>query len=197
MVNDPNWQNSQQTSYNLAIIQQPFADLQIIPNYWNCPMEWNLEPPPDSHIRDRDILPLGKHLEGKRIALMISGSIAAYRCPDLVRDLRREGAEVQVYATSEGLRYVSREALEWNSLKPIIDKLTPEAEHLNEKAAIDAYVVAPASYSVINKTAFGIADTVVTSTLASALGRLESLGTPILFAPAMHGSMHQQILSNV
>ena len=37
---------------------------------------------------------------------MVTGSIAAYRCPDLVRDLRREGAEVQVYATREGLRYV-------------------------------------------------------------------------------------------
>ena len=133
-------------------------------------MEWNLESPDESELKDREVRPLGRHLEGKRVALLITGSIAAYRCPDLVRDLRREGADVRVFATREGLRYVSRDALEWNALHPIIDQFSPHAEHLHQEAPIDAYLVAPASYSVINKSALGLADSVVTSTIASALG---------------------------
>ena len=157
-------------------------------------MAWNFEPPQASSLHDREVLKHGNHLEGKRIGLMITGSIAAYRCPDLVRDLRREGAEVQVYATREGLRYVSKDALEWCSLNPVIDHFSPDAEHLFDQKPLDAFLVAPASYSVINKTAMGLADSVVTSTLASALGRCEREGTPVLIAPAMHGSMHNSLL---
>mgnify|MGYP005718563567 FL=1 len=157
-------------------------------------MAWNFEPPQASSLQDREVLKHGNHLEGKRIGLMITGSIAAYRCPDLVRDLRREGAEVQVYATREGLRYVSKDALEWCSLNPVIDHFSPDAEHLFDQNPLDAFLVAPASYSVINKTAMGMADSVVTSTLASALGRCEREGTPVLIAPAMHGSMHNNLL---
>ena len=157
-------------------------------------MAWNFEPPQASSLQDREVLKHGNHLEGKRIGLMITGSIAAYRCPDLVRDLRREGAEVQVYATREGLRYVSKDALEWCSLNPVIDHFSPDAEHLFDQNPLDAFLVAPASYSVINKTAMGLADSVVTSTLASALGRCEREGTPVLIAPAMHGSMHNSLL---
>ena len=157
-------------------------------------MAWNFEPPQASSLQDREVLKHGNHLEGKRIGLMITGSIAAYRCPDLVRDLRREGAEVQVYATREGLRYVSKDALEWCSLNPVIDHFSPDAEHLFDQKPLDAFLVAPASYSVINKTAMGLADSVVTSTLASALGRCEREGTPVLIAPAMHGSMHNSLL---
>ncbi len=157
-------------------------------------MAWNFEPPQASSLKDREILKHGNHLEGKRIGLIITGSIAAYRCPDLVRDLRREGAEVQVYATREGLRYVSKDALEWCSLNPVIDHFSPDAEHLFDQKPLDAFLVAPASYSVINKTAIGMADSVVTSTLASALGRCEREGTPVLIAPAMHGSMHNSLL---
>ena len=136
-------------------------------------MVWNYEPPEASSQKDQEVENFGNHLLGKRIALMITGSIAAYRCPDLIRDLRREGAEVQVYATREGLRYVSKEALEWCSLNPVIDHFSPEAEHLSVQNTLDAFLVAPASYSVINKVATGMADSVVTSTIASAFGRCE------------------------
>ena len=70
-------------------------------------LQWKIEPPPPSQLTDRDVRLTGAHLSGKRVALLITGSIAAYRMPDLVRDFRREGAEVVVYATNEGLRYVS------------------------------------------------------------------------------------------
>ena len=124
---------------------------------------------------------------------MITGSIAAYRCPDLVRDLE-EGAEVQVYATREGLRYVSKDALEWCSLNPVIDHFSPDAEHLFDQKPLDAFLVAPASYSVINKTSMGLADSVVTSTLASALGRCEKGRDACFDCSGMHGSMHNSLL---
>ena len=89
---------------------------------------------------------------------------------------------------------MSKDALEWCSLNPVIDHFSPDAEHLFDQKPLDAFLVAPASYSVINKTAMGLADSVVTSTLASALGRCEREGTPVLIAPAMHGSMHNSLL---
>ena len=47
----------------------------------------------------------------------------------------------------------------------------------------------------MNKAALGIADCVVSSAIAAALGRMERMGIPLLFAPAMHGSMHNKILT--
>lgn len=157
-------------------------------------MNWDLSPPQISELIDRDVDSKGRHLKGKRIALLITGSIAAYRTPDLVRELRREGAEVVAYVSKESLKYVTRDTLEWATLNPVIENLTSKSEHLSDSEPFDAYLVAPATYNVINKTAQGIADNVITSTLASAIGKLEREKKPILIAPAMHGSMHNTIL---
>ncbi len=158
-------------------------------------MTWNFTPPSDSSLHDHGVVSTGTHLHGKRIALLITGSIAAYRTPDLVRELRREGAEVVVFASQEGLRYVAKDALEWTSLHRVVDSFTPDAEHLSDSAPFDAYLVAPATYNVINKMAQGIADSVVTSTLASAIGKMERGPTQVLVVPTMHGSMHNSLLT--
>jgi phosphopantothenoylcysteine decarboxylase/phosphopantothenate--cysteine ligase len=158
-------------------------------------LNWNLEPPPPSKLADREIRLTGSHLSGKRVALLITGSIAAYRMPDLIRDFRREGADVVVYVTEGGLRYVAKEALEWCSQNPVIDHFTADAEHLSDSTPFDVFVVAPASYNTLNKAALGVADSVVSAAIAAALGRMERQGVPILFAPTMHGSMHNSILT--
>jgi phosphopantothenoylcysteine decarboxylase / phosphopantothenate---cysteine ligase len=137
--------------------------------------------------KDRDVDMLGSHLDGKDIGLFITSGIAAYKTPQLARHFRQYGANVQVYITPEGSRYVGLDALEWASLNPVITKLSPKAEHL---ADFDAYVVAPATLNTINKIAHGIADNAVTSTIASAFGKLqEDKSHPIMIAPAMHGSL--------
>ena len=159
-------------------------------------LEWNFDPPNFDEILDRDVLLTGSYLSGKRIALLISGSIAAYRTPELVRGLRKEGADVTVYATSGGLCYVSKEALEWCSQNRVIDSFSLEAEHLNDSNPFDAFLVVPASYNTINKASIGIADSVVSTAIAAAIGRMERDGTPILFAPAMNGVMHNSILKS-
>ncbi|MDP7437949.1 MAG: flavoprotein, partial [SAR324 cluster bacterium] len=158
-------------------------------------LNWNLEPPPPSELADREIRLTGSHLSGKRVALLITGSIAAYRMPDLIRDFRREGADVVVYVTEGGLRYVAKEALEWCSQNPVIDHFTADAEHLSDSTPFDVFVVAPASYNTLNKAALGVADSVVSAAIAAALGRMERQGVPILFAPTMHGAMHNSILT--
>jgi phosphopantothenoylcysteine decarboxylase/phosphopantothenate--cysteine ligase len=92
------------------------------------------------------------------------------------------------------LRYVTAETLEWATTNPCITRLTPDAEHLSDHAPFDVYMVAPASYNTIGKVVSGIADTVVTASLDSALGRMEQGLSAILVAPTMHGTMHNQVL---
>ena len=159
-------------------------------------LEWNFDPPDFSEIADKEVFLSGSNLAGKRIALLITGSIAAYLMPELIRDLRREGADVTVYATSGGLCYVSKETLEWCSQNQVIDSFSLEAEHLNDSNPFDAFLVVPASYNTINKAVIGIADSVVSTTIAAGIGKMERDGTPILFAPAMNGLMHNSILTS-
>ena len=76
-----------------------------------------------------------------------------------------------------------------------MQRLTAAAEHLSDSAPFDAYLLAPATYNSINKIAAGVADGVVTSAAASALGRLErGPRAAVLVAPTMHGSLHNRIL---
>lgn len=135
---------------------------------------------------DQGIVRLGNHLDGKRIALCIAGGIAAYKTPSLVRHFRQYGADVHVYVTQEGRRYVAEESLEWTSTNPVVTELSACAEHLYE---FDAYVVCPATLNTIGQMADGKASNAVTTTLASALGRLSRGNTSVLVAPAMHGTM--------
>lgn len=145
---------------------------------------------------DHDVRPESRHLEGLRIALMVCGGIAAYRMPTLARTLRKHGAEVVAFATEEALRYVTADALEWATTRPVVRRLSPDAEHLSDSAPFDAYLLPQATYNTINKVAYGIADGPVTSTLASALGRMERGECAVLVAPAMHGTMHTSILTD-
>ena len=138
---------------------------------------------------DRALVATDDRLAGRRIALLLTGSIAAFRAPALVRELRRAGAaDVFVFATPAAMQFVTRDALEWTSLHPLVTHLDGRAQHV-ELGAIDAWLVAPATYSTINKVAAGIADNAVTTTLASALGLLEQGRGAVLWAPTMHGSM--------
>jgi len=141
---------------------------------------------------DRALEPTSGLLAQRRVALLVTGGIAAFRTPMLVRELRRAGADVQVYVTEAALQFVTPAALEWASLHPVLAVLDARAQHV--ELSHDVYVVAPATYSTINKVAQGIADNAVTTTLASALGLVEAGRAQILFAPAMHGTMVNAVL---
>jgi phosphopantothenoylcysteine decarboxylase/phosphopantothenate--cysteine ligase len=155
---------------------------------------WEPRPPTPSPLGDHDVPLLSNHLAGRRIALLVSGSIAALRTPDLARALRRRGAEVTAFCSPEALHYVGRQALEWATCRPLVTELSWRAEHLSDAAPFDAWLLAPATYNSIGKLAHGIADTVVTAALASALGRLSQGQTQVLVAPCLHGSLHNAVL---
>jgi phosphopantothenoylcysteine decarboxylase/phosphopantothenate--cysteine ligase len=155
---------------------------------------WTFPAPTPSDLGDHDVEPEGSRLAGRRVALLVTGGIAAMKIPFVARALRRQGAEVVAFTSKEATRYVTVEALEWSTLHPVVQRLTAAAEHLSDGAPFDAYLVAPATYNSINKIAAGVADGVVTSAAASALGRLERGKTAVLVAPTMHGSLHNRIL---
>ena len=156
---------------------------------------WDFSPPPESDLSDREVPLEGTHLQNKRIALLVTGSIAAMKAPLIARALRRQGADVVAFASPEALRYTTIDTLEWSTTNPVVTKLTATAEHLSDDNPFAAYLVAPATYNTINKMALGIADGVITSALGSAIGRMERGKTQILVVPTMHGSLHNSILT--
>lgn len=159
-------------------------------------MTWDLSAPPDSDLHDRGVAAQGDALAGRRIALMVTGGIAALRAPITARSLRKQGATVVAFASQEALRYVGEEALAWATTAPVVTRLSPQAEHLSDESPFDAYLVAPATYNTLNKFALGIADNPLLATLASALGRAERGAAAVLVAPTMHGTMHNRILQD-
>ena len=157
--------------------------------------DWDFSPPPQSPLQDREVPLDGSHLEGKRVALLLTGGIAAIKAPLIVRALRRQSASVVVFASDEALRYTTLDALEWSSNNPVITRLTANAEHISDSAPFDVYLLAPATYNTINKIAHGIADNPVTTALAVAIGRMERGRSQLLLAPTMHGHMHNSLLT--
>jgi phosphopantothenoylcysteine decarboxylase / phosphopantothenate---cysteine ligase len=158
-------------------------------------MTWDFSPPETSILSDHDVYTRSDLLKGKKIALIVCGGIAAMKSPLLARELRRHQASVTVYTSEEALNYTTLTSLEWSSDQPVVSKLSANAEHLNSGNIFDCYLIAPATYNTINKMALGIADSIVTTTLATALGYMERGKTEVIIAPTMHGVMHNSILT--
>ncbi len=126
-------------------------------------------------------------LAGKRILLIVSGGIAAYKCLDLVRRLRERGAAVRAVLTEGGARFVtplSLAALTEDKVYGDLFSLTDESEmgHIRLSREADLVVVAPASADILAKLAQGLA-----GDLASTL--LLATDKPVLVAPAMNHRM--------
>ncbi|MGA9839715.1 MAG: bifunctional phosphopantothenoylcysteine decarboxylase/phosphopantothenate--cysteine ligase CoaBC [Thermoplasmata archaeon] len=128
-------------------------------------------------------------LEGRRILVGVSGSIAAVEVPRIVRELIRHGADVRAVMSPEATRIVTAEALEFATGHPPVVQLTGNVEHVTllgpGEEQTDLYLIAPATANTISKIAHGIDDTPVTSCASVALGG----GVPMLVAPAMHAHM--------
>lgn len=112
---------------------------------------------------------LGKFLENKKIAYCICGGIAATEAVKIIRELRRHGALVQVYTTLSALKFITETSLQWASNQKVITSLSGSAEHIFQD---DILLVAPATANMIAKVVSGISDDMVSTLIASALGRL-------------------------
>ncbi|NQV84409.1 MAG: bifunctional phosphopantothenoylcysteine decarboxylase/phosphopantothenate--cysteine ligase CoaBC [Rhodospirillales bacterium] len=126
-------------------------------------------------------------LKGKQILLIISGGIAAYKCPDLVRALRKRGAAVRCVLTAGGSQFVTPLALGAVSEDKVYEalfSLTDEAEmgHIRLSRESDVVLVAPATANILAKMASGIADDLATTALLAT-------DKPVICAPAMNVRM--------
>ncbi len=124
-------------------------------------------------------------LEGKRIALAITGSIAAVETVKLARELIRHGADVVPFASPAATSILHPNALEFATGHEPVTELTGQVEHLwGAKGDVDAVLMAPATANSIAKVALAIDDTPVTSLVSTTLGN-----APVIIAPAMHEQM--------
>ena len=136
-------------------------------------------------------------LDGKRILLVISGGIAAYKSLILIRRLRERGANVRCILSKGGAQFVTPLSVSALSHeKAYIDQfsLTDESEmgHLRLSQEADLVVVAPATADILAKMAHGLADELATTVLLAS-------AAPILVAPAMNHRMwlHPATLENM
>ena len=126
-------------------------------------------------------------LDNKKILLIVSGGIAAYKCPDLVRRLRQRAARVQCVLTNGGAEFVTPLALGAVSEDKVYQdlfSLTDEDEmgHIRLSREADLVLVAPATANILAKMAHGIADDLASTALMAS-------DKPILCAPAMNVRM--------
>ena len=140
-----------------------------------------------------------EELQGKKIILCITGSVAAIRSTEVARELMRRGADVYAVMTMAAQRIVHPDMVEWATGNPVVTELTGKIEHVTyageHENRADLILVAPSTANTIGKVAAGIDDTPVTTTLTTGIGA----GIPVIIAPAMHASMykHPIVLENI
>lgn len=129
-------------------------------------------------------------LRRKKILLGITGSIAAFKAPALVREFVKAGAEVKVIMTPASEHFVSPMILSNLSRNPVImemfDKSVMDqgAWHIHSARWCDLMLIAPCSAATLGKVANGIADNALTA-VTFALDP----GTPLIISPAMDTNM--------
>ena len=122
-------------------------------------------------------------LQGKKIVLGITGSIAAYKAAVLIRLLIKKGAEVQVVITPAGKEFITPITLSALTSKPVISEFFAQRDgswhsHVALGQWADAMLIAPATASSIGKMAHGVADNMLITTYLS-------MKAPVFVAPAM------------
>ena len=128
-------------------------------------------------------------LENVKIGVFVMGGIAAYKVPELVRQLIKKGAQVQVAMTQSAQEFVTPLTLQVLTKRPVLthtfDEREPsQVQHVAMADWCDLALVVPATANGLAKMAHGLADDVVTSTLLA-------VTAPILVVPAMNVHMYE------
>lgn len=126
---------------------------------------------------------MANRLQGKKIVLGITGSIAAYKACYIIRGLIKRGAEVQVVITPSGKEFITPITLSALTSKPVISEFFSQRDgtwnsHVDLGLWADAMLIAPATAATIGKMAGGVADNMLITTYLSAKA-------PVFIAPAM------------
>lgn len=128
-------------------------------------------------------------LQGKKIVVGITGSIAAYKTCSLIRLFIKAGAEVQVVITPAGKEFITPVTLSALTSKPVVSEFFSQRDgswhsHVDLGLWADAMVIAPCTASTIGKMAHGIADNMLITTYLS-------MKAPVFIAPAMDLDMYK------
>ncbi len=135
-------------------------------------------------------------LRGCKLILGVTGSIAAYKTPELVRLLVREGAEVQVLASPTATRFVTAETLATVSRRPVLTDMFADHKTWTQHVALgrwaDLCIIAPLSAQTLAKLSHGFADSMLAATVLAAQ-------CPVLVCPAMDHDMymHRAVRANL
>ena len=127
-------------------------------------------------------------LQGKKIVLGITGSIAAYKSCLIIRSLVRRGAEVQVVVTPSGKEFITPLTLATLSQHPVISDFFSQRDgtwhsHVELGLWAEAMIIAPCTASTMGKMAHGIADNMLVTTYLA-------MRAPVFIAPAMDLDMY-------
>jgi phosphopantothenoylcysteine decarboxylase/phosphopantothenate--cysteine ligase len=129
-------------------------------------------------------------LEHKHILLGVTGGIAAYKAVELLRFLKKAGADVTVIMTESAKKFVGVTTFEVLSEHPVLSDLYFETDasvkHIELAQKADVAVVAPATANTIAKLAHGLADNALTTTLLA-------VTCPVMVCPSMNTDMYQNI----
>ncbi len=128
-----------------------------------------------------------KSLTNKNILLAVTGSIAAYKSPDIIRRLQELGAKVRVILTQSGAEFITQQTLQTISKNKIYDNLwDKDAElamgHIELARWADVVLIAPASANSIAKLAAGVADDLLGNVVLASKAK-------IFIAPTMNVNM--------
>ncbi|MBQ4392464.1 MAG: bifunctional phosphopantothenoylcysteine decarboxylase/phosphopantothenate--cysteine ligase CoaBC [Prevotella sp.] len=131
---------------------------------------------------------MNNSLQGKKIVLGITGSIAAYKSCLIIRELVKRGAEVQVVITPAGREFITPITLSALTQKPVISEFFAQRDgtwhsHVALGLWADAMLIAPCTASTLGKMAGGIADNMLVTTYLS-------MKAPVFIAPAMDLDMY-------
>ncbi len=130
------------------------------------------------------------YLDGKRFIVGVCGGIAAYKAAELVRILKRNGAEVQVLLTPDAKRFVTPLTLGTLSEREVLTEIFPPNQsgswtrHVHLGLWADLMIIAPATANTISKLVAGACDSMVTAVALSAR-------CPLLVCPAMDHDMYE------
>ena len=130
-------------------------------------------------------------LEGKKIILGVTGSIAAVQAFELSRELMRHGADVHVAMTQDAEKFITAVSMHFatgNEVTTEIDGRTQHVSFLGEyEGQADLLLISPCTSNTISKVAAGICDTSVTTMACVALGTK----VPLMIVPAMNLAMYE------
>lgn len=137
--------------------------------------------------------PQREKLLNKKVIHILSGSIAAYKAPEISDKLRQSGCEVTCVLTSASKKFVTKETLRALSGNPVYDDMwstdSPhDVLHTSLAESADLILVAPASADFIARASAGMADDLAACVLLAAT-------CPVFWAPAMNDNMFKNPLT--